>query len=45
MSLPPSSGTVGGPTSKVAMVTFDGPVNVELGKVVQSAWNFQMRAA
>ena len=40
-----SSGTSPGPTLKVAIDTFVGPVSVELDGVVQSTWNFQTRIA
>src|SRR6476659_1518411 len=44
-ALPPSSGTVLGPTLNVEIAVFVGPVNVELAGVVQSTWNFHVRIA
>src|SRR5919204_1811431 len=41
--LPPLSGTLEGPTLKVAIGTFVGPVNVEFAVFPQSTWNFQTR--
>ena len=41
--LPWRSGTLDGPTLKVPIVAFVGPVNVELAVFVQSTWNFQTR--
>src|ERR671931_2042474 len=43
MLLPPSSGTVEGPTLKVAIGTFVGPVNDEFAVFAQSTWNFHTR--
>src|SRR5919201_4699910 len=43
MLLPPFSGTLEGPTLKVAIGTFVGPVNVEFAVFPQSTWNFHTR--
>ena len=45
MLLPPFSGTLEGPTLKVAIGTFVGPVKVEFAGFAQSTWNFQTRIA
>ncbi len=43
-ALPLFAGTDDGPTPQLASVTFDGPVSVELAVLLQSTWNFQIRA-